>query len=128
MSLVFTEGFDLYNSTATVASLGGWTTVGGSSLVAGRIAGSAFSQNPGGGGTLGLSKPLANLASVVVGVAWRIDTLGAITPRIVGFSESGTEQMSIRLDATGTKIVVTRNGTVPLRNVSNHGCQHLVLL
>lgn len=101
MTMILTEGFDLYNALA----LGGWGGPGAVNFVAGRIAGQALSV-----ANAGVSFILnQNLPTAVIGFAWQVASL--TTARVIGLVDGATEQMSVRMDVSG-HLQVTRNGTV----------------
>jgi hypothetical protein len=109
MSLVLTEGFDLFSAFPN----GGWTSTGLTpTIVTGRITGTAAQVPVANSFVSGLTKPLSpNLTSIVVGFAWQMTTLGETAlQRIVGLIESGSEQIGLRVNSAG-RLLLTRGGT-----------------
>lgn len=117
MTLIMSDGFDLYSTPA----LAGWVTSisgnGGTSKITGRtLTGQAWQIAKGNsnGGTSGASFNIAaNYSTLIVGVAWSTDYNPGVfsTERIIGFLDGTTEQMSVRYN-NSNQLLVTRNGTV----------------
>ena len=116
MSLLFSDGFDLYNSIPNK----GWTFVGsfGSNgsfqFSVGRIGtGQALQVNKGnanGPGAGAVNNLGVNKTTLIMGCAW--NNLSYTLPeRIFGFQDAGTEQLSVRIEYTN-RLQVVRNGTV----------------
>lgn len=118
MTLIITEGWDSDNiGSAATSPNNGWIitgnrgTSGNFNSITGRVSGLAMECSSGNGGAMGMSRPLPQtVATVVVGMAVRLLSSSVTNSRIFYLSESGTEQMSLRMDTSG-HLIVSRNGT-----------------
>lgn len=112
MSLIYTEGFDIYNTSANLTGIGGYVVPSGSpvlTFVTGRFTGQALHFNQSAtSGTLRTSLP-ASYSTLIVGTAWR-PTTNALINTIIGFADSGTPQLYLVID-NSNRILISRNGT-----------------
>lgn len=107
MALRFIDGFEHY---ATADLLMKWTSKGGSPTIATspvRLGTQALKIN---GGSNTLTKALDAQSSWVVGFAFYFSALPATASTILRLTDSGTTQVDLRLNPSGT-LSVTRNGT-----------------
>jgi hypothetical protein len=106
MSLEFMDGFDHYTQSNALRK---WDTVGSTTIVSpGRFGGAAAQLWN--GGFLALTQgQLSALATRTIGFAMYPSQYGSGI-QIVGFLDSGSIQVDLRLDASG-HLVATRNGT-----------------
>jgi hypothetical protein len=93
MSLLFLEGFELYNTVATDIPRR-WTSLSqsGATLPAGRLGGKCVSAS----GSLQLSRTLpASVATVVVGAAVRLNSALDSNRLVLTLTDAGTAQLSV---------------------------------
>lgn len=113
MSLLFFDGFDIY-ATADLSKR--WTSVTGSPTIdatGGRRSGGALLAPSNQNSSRNVTKSLpSNYSTLVAGFNFRPVTFDSSTVTFFQFTDGGTAQLSLRLNADGTISVCRSTGTV----------------